>query len=166
MPTCLLVTFCAQRKGKSIHTGDQTLDIQCNREEKNYKYSCKLNTKINFTTYSSFPSVAFYIWEPEHLSTNRNPDDEETTQLKVASVHWVDDGSLLRQLRKHYVSTWISPGMESNVSSGDSSRHGCFHNMANKNILFPFYSQTTIIKPFPDICKADTMTNFQPRSPS
>lgn len=134
--------------------------MQQRREEKNYKCSCKLNTKINLTTYSSFPSTSESqnICQPTEIH-----DDEETTWLKVALVHWVEDGLLLRQLRKHYVSTWLSPGMESNVSSRDSSKTDVSTTWPIKTSYLPFYSQTTIIKPFPDIRKADTLTDFQPR---
>lgn len=34
VPTCLLVTFCAQRKGKSIHNGAQTLTATEKRRQK------------------------------------------------------------------------------------------------------------------------------------
>lgn len=81
----------------------------CNREEETKSRNIVLNwiPELISPLTVHFPIVAFYIWKSKNVLTKKIQDDES------GLVHWVDDGLRLRQLRRHYVSTWISPGMES-----------------------------------------------------
>lgn len=82
---------------------------QCNREEETKIRNIVLNwiPELISPLKVHFPVVAFYIWKSKRVNEKKIQNDQS------GLVHWVDDGLRLRQLRRHYVSTWISPGMES-----------------------------------------------------
>lgn len=150
MLTCLLVTFCAQRKGRSIRTGAQTIAIHCNKkEEKNYNCSCKLNTKLILPLTVHFPMWLFRSESQNIGQLTEIRDGEETTWWKVMWIHWADDDSLLRQLRRHYISTWILQECNQMCSQERVARHGCFYNMANKNTLSSFPLTNNCYQTFP-----------------
>lgn len=96
------------------------------QQRKNYKYSCKLNKRLILPLTVHFPMWLFRSESQNICQPTEIHDDEETTRLKVTWVHWVDGSSLLRQLRRHYISTWLSPGMQSNVFSRESSKAWMF----------------------------------------
>lgn len=76
-------------------------------KRKTYNCSCKLNTKLILPLRVHFPVWLFRSESQNICQPTEIHDDEETTWRKVTWVHWVDDGSLLRQLRRHYISSWI-----------------------------------------------------------